>query len=143
LHGGDDATDGGLRLGRDRGCRRRRRLTKIAGRYRVTRKLQPDEIECEELTVTVRRGRGRSRRSGAFGGRDEGPFEATVVMSRELLNSGRGHYTHVKCVDGRPQRLYGFIELQVVAEDDGVLVHHTYADPNDRAVVSGYVWNPI
>ena len=64
------------------------RFRGLAGRYRVERKFEP-EVMCEAMTVEVS---GNVLTATARDYQD-GPYEATIAMSTDLPNSGRGHYT--------------------------------------------------
>ena len=115
---------------------------------RVVRKLEAD-VMCEAMLVEVS---GNVLTATARDHQD-GPYEATIAMSTDLPNSGRGHYTHLKCVDEKMQRLSGFVEVQAIEDDDTLLVHQWYVSQEKRdaggAVVerrqvhSPYVWRPI
>ena len=110
----------------------------LKGDFQSTRKLNP-EIVCEQMTIDVD-GNRLAVKSDDWSG---GAYEATIVMSDELPGSGRRHYRHRHEVDGTPEWLWGFVELQVMT-DDTLLIHHTYAHYKEfRAVVSGFMWERL
>ena len=120
---------------------RHRRYRRLADSYRIRRKLEPDEVVCHLLEVTVRGNTLRAESQDY----DRGRYRATIVMSDDLRDTGRGHYTNFR--DG--ERLWGFLEVQVVREDDTLHVHETYishkhpGSPERQAVRSAYVWERI
>lgn len=125
-----------------------RRFRHLAGTYRVDRKLE-DETLCDSLRVRIS-GNVLTASSDEY---DGSRYDARIALSEELAENGRGQYTNLACVGGELKRLWGFIEVQLVSEDDTILVHQWYVSQKKtdtvgkviprREVHSAYVWHRV
>jgi hypothetical protein len=117
--------------------RRRRRLRRdfhrLAGEYEVTEKFAASPEPYTAL-VTVRRNVLHVRWNNA---RPTESVIGEIVMDEQIPKSGRGRYHQ----EFKGSEYWGFWDLQV--EDDSLLVHTTYADPQARMVFAAYVWRPL
>jgi hypothetical protein len=115
--------------------RRQQNFEHLQGTYRVTRK-STGESEPETVSIFVH---GNVLRVEYDGLDDEGIASGEIVMNEQLPSSGRGHYWHD--TPGKA-RGWGFYDIQV-AGDGTILVHSTFSDTSERAVLVGYEWTAI
>ena len=98
----------------------------------MTRK-STGESQQETVSITVH---GNVLRVEYDGLDDESIASGEIAMNEQLPSSGRGHYR--QDTPGR-QRGWGFYDVQVI--DDGtILVHSTFSDTSERAVLTGWEW---
>jgi hypothetical protein len=119
--------------------RRRRNFQHLAGAYHVTRK-STSKVEPETVSITVHGNVLEVEYEGLVAS-DGTPSAASgkIAMNEQLPSSGRGHYW--QDTPGRA-RGWGFYEVQLVG-DGTILVHSTFSDTSERAVLVGYQWDLI
>jgi hypothetical protein len=119
--------------------RRQQNFKHLAGTYRVTRK-STGEPQPETVSISVRGNVLGVEYEGLVA--SDGVASAAsgeIVMNEQLPSSGRGHYW--QDTPGKA-RGWGFYDAQLV--DDGtILVHQTFSDTSERAVLVGYEWTPV
>jgi hypothetical protein len=104
-----------------------------AGSYLERRKFPTDPMaERNHLRIEVRRNILAVRFERQHQGRT---ITGDIVMNPQFPRSGRGQYDDH--TDAR--QLWGFWDVQI-KDATTILVHTTYASPEDTAVMQGYIW---
>jgi hypothetical protein len=112
--------------------RQKRELDWVNGDYQVRRKSN-GQLEPEKLSISVNKNVLTVQSEG------DAPYRGDIAMDERFLRSGVGTYRQTKNGD----KLFGYWAVQVAKDENAIFVHTTYASPDEKETLSGFIWERI